>query len=147
MWYKLFCQPKISVRDHDLHSGNITCGGHRMYKCMSIDTDYQSNRVTVTMFISTYLFRHASFICPKPKSAVYSNEMFITTTCSLASSISCTSTGSYEAPHIASLKPSLGWLPDHMPHHNTDVPQFCGVARSANHGFVVGIRQTWATIP
>jgi len=28
---------------------------------------------------STVLIRHASFICPKPKSAVYGNENFITT--------------------------------------------------------------------
>jgi len=50
------------------------------------------------MFISTYLFHHAIFICLKTKSALYNTESFITTTCSLASPFSCPSTGVYGDP-------------------------------------------------
>lgn len=81
--------PNLSVKKHNLHSGNIMCvGGYRKYKCRSINTDYQSNCISATMFISTY-FIMQHFICPKPKSAVYSTDDFITTTCSLISPFSC----------------------------------------------------------
>ena len=50
------CQPNLSIGELDPHFGTITCpgGGHRRYKCRSIDTDYQSNCITVTVFINTY---------------------------------------------------------------------------------------------
>lgn len=55
--YKYCRWPILSVEENDLHSGNITCGGgHRRYKRRSIDTNYQSNRITVTVFISSYMY-------------------------------------------------------------------------------------------
>jgi len=57
MNYKYCCWPFLSVKENDLHSGNIKCGGgHRRYKRKSIDTDYQSNCTTVTVFISFYIY-------------------------------------------------------------------------------------------
>lgn len=50
-------------------------GGHRGYKCRSIDTDYQSNCITVTIFISTYLFAMRS-LSVQPKPVVYDTEIF-----------------------------------------------------------------------
>ena len=47
-----------------------THGGQKRYICRSIDAYYRSNYITVTTFISTYLFRYATFICPNPKSAL-----------------------------------------------------------------------------
>ena len=79
-WQKYCCWPLLSADENYLHSWNITRGGgHKRYKCRSIDLDYQSNCITVTVFISTYLFHHVSFICTKPKSAVYGTEQSITT--------------------------------------------------------------------
>jgi len=49
--------PDLSVGEHDLHTGNITwVGGHKRWKCRSMGTDYQTNCITVTVLISTYLF-------------------------------------------------------------------------------------------
>jgi len=47
-----------------------THGSHKRYICRSIDADYRSNCITDTTSIGTYLFRHATFICPNPKSAL-----------------------------------------------------------------------------
>ena len=45
----------ISGGEHDPHTGNITCAGHRRYNGRSIDTDYRSYCITLTVFISTYI--------------------------------------------------------------------------------------------
>ena len=55
--YKYCRWPILSVEENELHSGNITCGGcHRRYKRRSIDTDYRSNCITVTVFIGSYIY-------------------------------------------------------------------------------------------
>ena len=105
---RMYWWPNFSVREHDLHSGNIMCvGGYRTYKRRSSDTDYQCSSIAVTMFISNYLFHHATYICPKPKSAVYSTGDFITTTCLLASPFSCVPwLACTEASHFVSPNPA-----------------------------------------
>jgi hypothetical protein len=121
---------------------SFTVHSNMNVKCRSIDTDYQSNCVAVTTFISTYLFHHAIFICPKPKSAVYGTERFITTTCSLASPFLSPLTGAYGGPSPCISQTQFGVVSRaHAPSKHR-CSQFCGVARSTNHGFVVGIRVT-----
>ena len=122
--YKYCCWPVLSVEENDLNSGNIKCdGGHKRYKRRSVVTDYQSNCITVTVFISfyIYIFHCASFICPKPKSAVYGTKHFITTG-SFAFPFSFASwLARMKASHQLYPEPRLGWLPDYMLHHKTDV--------------------------
>jgi hypothetical protein len=84
MWYN---QPELLVGEHELHLGNVMCGGHRRHKYRSIDkTKKKINGLTVTtcllpLFIS---FMHAELYLRKTKSVVYGTANFTTTVSSLA---------------------------------------------------------------
>jgi len=60
------CQPNLSVGELDLYLGTITCagGGHRRYKCRSIDTDYQGNCIIFTCLL-TLIYSSCELYLPK----------------------------------------------------------------------------------
>lgn len=89
------CRSHRSVGEHELHSGNITCdGGQSGYKCRSIDTDYRSNSITVTVFINTYLFATTTLSAQNP-SQLCTTLKSVVAASSLAFLFSCLSTASY----------------------------------------------------
>ena len=140
------CQPNLSVGELDLHLGTITCagGGHRRYKCRSIDTDYQSNCITFTVFINTNLFVMRA-LSAQNQSAVYGTENFITSG-SLAFPVSffLLLARAY-ACHQVYPEASLALLLDHIPPpsppspHPKQVSFLCAVAEIAIM-VVAGIR-------
>jgi len=114
------CRPNLSVGEHDLHLGNIICGGHRKYDCRSIDTDYQKNCIAVTMFLRTYVYVMRT-LSVKSQSSVYCTENLITTG-SLALPVCCVlRLAPTEASNPVYPEPALGWLPHQRPPHKTDV--------------------------
>jgi hypothetical protein len=57
MWYN---QPELLVGEHELHLGNVMCGGHRRHKYRSIDKT-KKNKWSHShyMCITTVYFIHA----------------------------------------------------------------------------------------
>jgi hypothetical protein len=97
-----FCRAYLLAGEHDLHSENITCGAYRRYKCRSVDSDYQSNCIALTLFIITYFFMPAlspqnqSHLCTALK--YYNHCMFFSITIPF-----CPSTGAYGDLHTSNL--------------------------------------------
>ena len=107
------CRPHRSVGEHELHSRNTTCGGgQRGYKCRSIDTDYQSNCITVTVCINTYLFATRALSTQNP-SQLCTTLNIVVATSSLTFLLSCLSTASYVglSPSICRTQLGLASVP------------------------------------
>ena len=135
------CRPNLSVGTWPALS--ITCGeGLSRYKCRSADTNYQSNCVIVTVFISTSYFVMRALSARSTVGCVW-HWMFCR---HYAVFVDC----SLRKPHfcILSIEPSVSYLPGHMPPHTVDALSIVLCAENANHGFVLGIRVIKAaTIP
>jgi hypothetical protein len=113
--YSVACWPNFSVGELDLHLRTITCvgDGHGKFKYRSIDTDYQSNCITVIVFISTNLFVMRALSGQK-QSAMYGNENVITSG-SLTFPVSCVPRLARAViSHQVQPEPSLAWFLDHL---------------------------------